>query len=280
MPTLTWIARAPRIHLSSRPVSPAARGVTLSDYQLGSFTALASRTLQLSDLTSLLAAVPEDGPPGVLQAAVVEDNLLLKPTAGSRVLAFKYLRQLYALDSREPVFAALRVIWPLDAEGRPLLALLAASTRDVFLRAGLDVVREGLFGSPLSGADFSRRLVETYGRPLGPKTLRSAGSNLASSFVQSGHLKRGKVFTRARAQATPGSVALAMFIGHLLGERGVNLFVTPFALALDARPEDLDALAYTASRRGWLEYRRLDQVAEFGFRTFEGLTAIPAAVGG
>ena len=64
----------------------------MSDYQLGSFTALASRTLQLSDLTSLLAAVPTDGPPGLLEAAVVEENALLKRTARSRALAFRYLR--------------------------------------------------------------------------------------------------------------------------------------------------------------------------------------------
>ena len=92
MPTLTWIARAPRLHLSSQPVLVAARGLTLTGYQLGSFTALASRTLQLSDLTSLLAAVPEDGPPGLLKAAVVEENALLKRTARSRALAFRYLR--------------------------------------------------------------------------------------------------------------------------------------------------------------------------------------------
>jgi hypothetical protein len=68
-----------------------------------------------------------------------------------------------------------------------------------------------------------------------------------------------------QAEAHSTSVAYALLLGYLCGERGEALFQTPWAQLLDAPPYVLHELAFQASREGWLEYRRTGGVTEVGF---------------
>jgi len=59
-------------------------------------------------------------------------------------------------------------------------------------------------------------------------------------------------------------------LGHLSGVRGLPLYETLWVRLLDIPPNEIDALAFAASQRGLLEYRRMGDVAEFGFSELLG----------
>ena len=223
-----------------------------------------------SELELLFDAVPESAELEDYQHAALEDNALLKRTLINRKKTFSYLRDLYVLEPRHPFFGPLRQLWKEDNAGRPLLALLVALARDPVLRATAGVVLEAKEGDVIPREAFSEAVREAFSH-LGPKTLVAVGQRTASSWVQSGHLKGVQTKRRARATATPAAVALAMYVGHMQNERGLRLFETLWARILDTSPHELDTLAFAASQRGWLEYKRIADVAEFGFDRFERL---------
>lgn len=50
-----------------------------------------------------------------------------------------------------------------------------------------------------------------------------------------------------------------------VGCEGLPLYGTFWADLLDASADEIDSLAFAASQRGMMEYRRMGEVAEFGF---------------
>ena len=224
-----------------------------------------SRTLMLVELRLLLAACPATTNVEGYRTAVVEENVLLKRTATTRRATFKWVRQLYALDTALPIFGALRHLWEADAAGQSTLAILCAVARDPMLRATAPVVLDCAPGAELPAPRLAEAIEAAYLGRFNAGSLRALGSHTASSWQQSGHLT-GKVRkVRATVQPTPASTAYALLLGHLCDERGVGLFATLWARLLDAPPSALDAQAFAAAQRGWLDYRRIGEIADFGF---------------
>lgn len=95
----------------------------------------AARTMMLDDLRLLLSHTPAQATRADYVAAVVDDNVLGKPTRKARELALRHLVTLYALDPVNPIFRAMRRLWPLDEAAQPLLALAVALARDPLLCA-------------------------------------------------------------------------------------------------------------------------------------------------
>lgn len=225
----------------------------------------ASKTMMLSELSLLLEATPLDASPDDYRSAALEDNVLLKKSESTRKKSLKHLRELYVLDGRDPLFAALRSVADQDPASLRLLALLMAVTRDGLLRATAPQMMESPAGSPIRAATLAETVSAAFPDRMGRTTLEGVGQRTASSWTQSGHLE-GKVNkVRVGAGATVGSVVYALFLGHLSGVRGLPVFETLWARLLDAPEHELDALAFSASQRGWMEYRRIGEVAEFGF---------------
>lgn len=230
-----------------------------------------SRTLMFSELELLFEAVPISGELADYQHAALEDNALLKRTLTNRKKTFSYLRGLYVLEPSHPLFGPFRQLWQENKAGREVLALLVALARDTVLKATAEVVLRAEKGSILPREAFSEAVRAAFPQ-LGAKTLVAVGQRTASSWLQSGHLQGVQTKRRVQVSATPAAVALAMYLGHRRGERGLRLFETLWARVLDASPHDLDTLAFAAAQRGWLEYKRIADVAEFGFERFERLT--------
>ena len=231
--------------------------------------------MMLSELTLLLAASEPDSDFAILRSLIIEENVLLKRTSSNRAEALRRLRSLYGLDTRIVVWRVLRELWIAADEDRPLLALLCALGRDALLRATATPVFEQPIEATVTPqmmeAAVSERFPERYSRSM----LASVGRNTISSWTQSGHLESrhisGKdVKYRIRVQAGVAAGAYALFLGYLSGVQGVLLFDTIFARALDAPPNVMDSLAFAASQRGWLEYRRLGNVAEISFSRWIG----------
>lgn len=227
-------------------------------------TTHASRTLMVPDLTMLLDAVPR-GVSGEYKRLIVEDNVLQKKSASARAKTLEHLRSLYALDDNDPVFAALRSLAEADHESIPMLALLCGATRDALLRSTADRVLNTPKGMPVSAEDLRREVEERFPDRFSENTLIETGSRTLSSWTQSGHLAGRTRKVRSRASASVGSVVFALFLGHLSGVRGLPLYETFWARLLDASADEMDGLAFAASQRGMMEYRRMGDVAEFGF---------------
>lgn len=251
-------------------VPPVARLPVEAGFKMGGGGVITSRTIMLAELRALFSAVPASARFAEYRAAIVEDNALLKPSAATRRSTARHLAELYSLDRGVPVFRLLRTLWDQGDAGHPLLACLCASARDPLLRATAPAVLALPQGSAIAPADFARTVGEDLPGRYNPTTLGALSRNAASSWAQSGHL-RGKLRkVRARAEATPASVAYALGLGYLTGVRGVLLFETFWIALLDAPPEAVDALAFEAGRRGWLQYRRIGQVVELGFAELLG----------
>lgn len=243
----------------------------LSSLVLRDFFTHASKTMMLSELSLLLEAVPADSSEDDYRRAVLEDNVLLKKSDSARKKSLRHLRELYALGGQDTLFPALRTLYEHDPASLPLMALLTAVAHDSLLRSTAPVIVDTPAGAPVAAASLSEAVAEAFPDRLTRITLESVGRRTASSWTQSGHLKGRVKKVRVRAAASVGAVVYALFLGHLSGVRGLPLYETLWARLLDAPEHELDSLAFAASQRGWMEYRRMGEVAEFGFSWLEGV---------
>lgn len=224
-----------------------------------------SRSIMLVDLRHLLDATTADSTYEGYRSAIMEENVLGKGTASTRLWSWKKLRELYGLDPHLAAFRCFRQLWDNDSEGRPLLAVLCACARDPLLRISASVIFKAPIDSVVTPGDFERAIQETVPDRFSPTNLKAIGNRTCSSWTQSGHLAGGKVRKRTRPVVTSEAVAYALVLGRLTGARGQLLFSTFWTALLDAPSEALFDLAAAASQRGWIDLRRAGSVVEVGF---------------
>jgi len=219
----------------------------------------------LTTLRQLLEATPPEATYEDYRKTILEDNVLGKHTASTRLWTWKKLRELYGLDPRLAVFRCFRQLWESDSVGRPLLGVLCASARDPILRTSAQVILSTPHGSVVTSRDFSRAVAEAEPGRFSPTTLKAIGSRLYSSWTQSGHLTGGKVRRRTRPTVTPETTAYALLLGRICGARGPSLFSTFWTELLDTPKEELFDFATAAARRGWIDFKRVGEVVEVRF---------------
>lgn len=225
----------------------------------------AARTMMLDDLRLLLAHTPPQATRADYAAAVVEGNVLGKPTRKARELALRHLATLYALDPVNPIFRALRRLWPADAASQPPLALAVALARDPLLKG-----TESFILGQAPGAVVAREAVEAFldaSHPdrFSPASLKSFAQNVAGTWTAAGLLHGRVRKTRATVQARPESITLLLFLGYLEGRTGQRLFSTDWMNLLGGSPDELEALANSASHRGLLVFMNAGGVKELRF---------------
>ncbi len=224
-----------------------------------------SRTIMLHELTRLLSLSSIDTERTEYRKMIVEDNVLNKPTLNTRKLTAKRLFELYGFEFKNLHFRAMRKFWQVDPDGRPLLAMLAACTRDTLLKTSLKLVLDMPCGTIITSSDMEHYIEENMPGRFGPKTLRSVSQNLNSSLTQAGYLS-GKVNKRrVQVRATPGNTTYALFLAYLEGNRSERLFESPWAGYLDCSAQTVQDLCIAASRRGWLDYLNAGGVIEIRF---------------
>ncbi len=230
-----------------------------------------SRTMMVAELGEVLAAVPAGGTREDYRSAIIDDNCLGKDTVSTRRLSNQRLSELYGLDPALPVFRVLRRVWDLDAAGRPLVALLVALARDPMLRASAPAVLGLPIGAELVRTAFLEQLAGALGDRLNPATLDKVARNAGSTWTQSGHLAGRVRKVRRRAEASPGPVALALWLGHLGGLAGEDLLRSPWASVLDCTPARLRELVLEAKRLGLIDARMGADVVEIDPRRLDPL---------
>ena len=221
--------------------------------------------MMLDDLATLLENGRIEQPLDALRIAIEKDNILGKRSAQSRKLAVRHLRKLYALDQTVPLYRAFAVLWQREPMGRPLLALLVAYVRDAVLRASAPFIFE-----LKEGERFEREELESFIDQLQPgrfskATLQSAAQNLAGTWTQSGHLRGRVKKTRHFVDPTPATVAMALLLSYVSGQRGQLLFESQYIKLLDCHPAQGMKLAETAANKGWINFKRVGAIMEVSF---------------
>ena len=219
----------------------------------------------LDELEALLATCSPSASRDEYLLAINEDNCLGKRTAATRRLSGQRLSELYALDPEVPLFRVMRHCWYADQEGRPLLALLLALARDPLLRASVAPVLRMQPGEELARQQIADALRKVVKDRLSDSTLDKVVRNTASSWTQSGHLKGRGRKVRQRVTPTAVSMAFALLMGYLSGNRGQANFETLWAMVLDAPAGEMMQLAADARRLGFLDMTQSGGVIEISF---------------
>jgi len=239
-------------------------------FALGSLRTTASHTIGIPHFVELLRAVPADASHETYRSAVVEDNLLGRPTQAGRARSFRHLRELYFLDPSRSEFAALRRLWDVDSDAQPLIAGILAFTRDGILRASFAAIQQTLPGGVVTSEDLTKAVAVAYGVDLSESTLGKTGRNTGACWTQTGHLVGRTKKVRQSIEAFPAAVAYAAYLGHLAGKRGAGVLDTPWAALLDLAPgAALDALR-RAHTQGLIDLLVAGNVVDVSFPMIDG----------
>lgn len=237
-------------------------GSGMADQQSGG--AHTSRTMLFADLSSVLAQCDPASTLDQYRKAIVEYNIAGKESLSSRQRTFRYLRELYALDLEVPEFRALLRLWRRERQGRPVVAILCAASRDAALRATAKAVLQRPEGLKVTSHDLAAGVDACYPGAYSPNIRDKIGRNALSSWTQAGYLSRtgrSPAF-RSHIDPSPAAVAMALVLGSRAGMSGERLFTGAIAQLLDAPVPTLHDRAHDASRKGWLQYRSLGNVTE------------------
>lgn len=219
----------------------------------------------LDDLRTLLAHTPPTARRAEYAAAIVTDNVLGKSTKKARELSLRHLATLYGLDNGNAIFRALRRLWLLDAAAQPLLALATALARDPLLRGTQDFVLAHPEGTHITREDVEDFLNRSHPDRFTAASLKSFAQNVAGSWTAAGVLVGHRRKTRATPTMNPEVMALLLFLGYLQGRTGQRLFSSEWMALLASSPDELEALANSASHRGLLVFMNAGGVKEVRF---------------
>jgi len=240
----------------------------LLGFRAGVSSVHTSRTMMLNELQLLLENVNATAPASAYSDAIMEDNVLGKPTRTTRQRTLTRLKQLYSLDPGISLFRLLRHFWPANNDAQPMLAFLVAAARDPLLRETTPHVLNIPVRQPVQQTETAQFLDEKYPARFRPTTLKSTAQNIASSWTQAGYLTGRVKKNRTRPNVTPAVVTFALVIGHLCGLRGKLLVDCLWTRLLDRSQGELTDLAMEASKQGWMLFKSSGVVIEV---TFPGL---------
>lgn len=248
--------------------------VTISDaeragFRFGAKGTHTSRTMMFEELNAVFAVAGGRSRRQDYMTAIVEDNCLAKPTTSTRRLTNQRLGELYGLDPSIPLFRVFRRLWDIDETGRRLLALLCAVARDPLLASTAPVILSLPDGAEYNREPVKAALRDVVGDRLNDEILDKVVRNIASSWNQSGHLD-GRTFKKRRlVQATPPSVAFALFLAQQVGFRSLELFTSGWMMLLDCDASQARDLAMEAKRINLIDLRMSGDVVEINLNRLD-----------
>lgn len=224
-----------------------------------------ARSMMFLEMRILVGAMPLSITKDDFSKAIVEENVLEKPTLSSRKKSLRHLGELYGLD---PTKALFRVLWELghiDSDSLPQLCLVCAYARDPILRYSFELVRTLRFGEVIERADMERHLEKGFAGRFSPTTMASMAKNVNTTWTFGGHLAGKVKKVRRFPEPRPISAAYAMFVGYLTGLRGERLLDSTFAALVSSNRSQLQSALALASARGLLSIKQAAGIVEFDF---------------
>lgn len=227
-----------------------------------------ARTMMLCDISRLIDNAGREAPYVVYRDAVIQENVLSKPSQKSRRLAWRHLSRLYSFSPEHCLFRAFRTLYFSEDGGRNLLAFQLAYARDPLLREFAPFLLGLRIGQQISSQDTERYLAKLYPDRFTYASHRSFAQNINGTWTQAGFL-RGRV-TKIRIQPDVSwvNVAFALFMAFLQGYQAKMMLASEWVRILSLSEEEILQLASQASQKGVMVYRRTGEVMEFRFPGF------------
>ncbi len=224
-----------------------------------------ARSMMLHDLQALLSNTAQDANRTELEAAILEENVLGKPTYSSRKKSLRHLIQNYSLDQQKCLFRLLRKFTEEDPSALPRIALVCTFCRDEQLRQSFKLLR-GL----TPGAALRREQMESHFEQINPGRFstamkKSLAQNVMATWRDAQHLKGRATKHRTKPEPLLAASVYAMLAGYLFGLRGEGLLNSVFADLVSPDPALIISHLSAASNRGWLRFRRAGGVVEIDF---------------
>ncbi|AKG53296.1 hypothetical protein DGWBC_0618 [Dehalogenimonas sp. WBC-2] len=224
-----------------------------------------ARSMMLLEMDTLVHALPPTITKNDFTKAIIEENLLNKPTLSSRKKSFRHLMDLYGLDPSKAMF---RVFWDFahaDIDSLPQLCLVCAYARDPQLRQSFELIRTLRLGEVLVRADMEQHLENGFPARFSCATKASMARNVDTSWTFGGHLEGRVKKTRRLPQPRPISAAYAMFVGYLTGLRGERLLDSLYAALVASNRAQLQAALSLASAKELISIKQAAGIVEFDF---------------
>lgn len=224
-----------------------------------------ARSMMFLEMRTLVRAVPVTVTKDDFTKAIIEENILQKPTLSSRKKSHRHLVELYGMDPSKALF---RVLWELghaDPDSLPLLCLVCAYARDPQLRQSFELVRTLRLGEVLERVAMEQHLEKGSPGRFSPAMKKSMAQNVNTTWTFGGHLAGRVKKTRRLPEPRPNSAAYAMFVGYLTGLRGERLLNSAFASLVAPNRSLLMAALSLASAKGLLSLKQAAGIVEFDF---------------
>jgi hypothetical protein len=224
-----------------------------------------ARSMMLTELKQIHESQPLSASLEDYRTAIVEMNVLGKPTQSSRQKSYRHLVELYGLDSSKPLFRTMRLLAKAEPNDLPLLAMLCVYGRDPQLRHSFKLIEALAPGTALPREEMERHLEEGFPGQLSAAMKKSLAQNVNTTWTACRHLE-GRA-RKVRTLPRPGWAAstYAMFVGYLLGLRGEILVSSVFSRLVAAQPAQVIAHLTTAASRHILRLRNAGGVVEIDF---------------
>ena len=226
---------------------------------------LMARSMMLTELAELLNGGAPAAGRSDYQSAIVDDNVLGKPTYSSRRKSAIHLYELYGLDPRLALFRTLRRLASEEPASLPLLAVTCVYCRDAQLRGSFPLIESLKPGEVLEPRRMQDYLEAQFPQRFSLAMKRSLTQNINTTWTAAGHLAGVRVKRKARPIAHSAATAYAMFAGYLAGLRGETLLTSEFGRLVGADPMLIVNHLLAASRQGWLRFRQGGGVMELDF---------------
>lgn len=224
-----------------------------------------ARSMMVVEMKMLFRELPALASKDDFIRAVVEENVLEKPTLSSRKKSMRHLVELYGMDPTKLLF---RVLWSFghsDPDSIPHLCLVCSFARDPQLRNSFELVRTLRVGEVLERVAMEQQIETGFPGRFSPAMKKSMAQNVNTTWTYSGHLV-GKVSKARRLpEPRPISAAYAMFVGYLSGLRGEKLLGSVFAELVSSNRSQLLISLSLASAKGLLSLKQAAGVVEFDF---------------
>ena len=231
---------------------------------------LSSRSVMLPELLHLLGVGPENAGLEEFRRLAVEDDALHKASAANRKKTFNFLRRLYALDLRVPLFReAFRLQKLFPADLRALMGLLAFA-REPLLRACADMVMRTPIGKAVGRETFEAWIREFAPGRYSQTMYVSFSHNLYASFFQLGYLGPavGKLRLRLRPDAKPATATYAAYLDWLNGENGLSLLAGRYSSTLELTKAEHLGLLSVAGQLGLMRVAHTGGVLHLDFSSW------------
>lgn len=224
-----------------------------------------ARTMMLSELDQLIDHCSASAAKAELQAAVVEHNILAKPSLKARQLTWRHLSDLYSFNTDLAIWRAFISLWATDAQARPLLALTMALARDTLLRASQNYILPLAIGSTLRRETVEEWMEALYPNRFSAASKRSFAQNLNGSWTNAGYLTGRQAKVRSKPLVKPANIAFCLFLGHLEGLSGQRLFSSSWMQLLPGTVDEHTELCHQAAHKGLLVFMNAGGVMEVRF---------------